>query len=375
VAELTLAEKKSVANRMIAYHGPISKQLTLERTAIGSQLIPITAYIVVACAEAFYRYPDMMREIDAALPAGEIGRRARRPGDNVNLVYLWSIANFWLLGRKVVTQFDPSRDDPDAAYTVLDFWDRAAAAFHGDSGARQAWDVEGGVTPYDDHVVRLLADSARPVDGVLREDVKRFNATLVNYLFLLYFDTRVGSGDTGPYPLGDGRALLVRDFYRMAKSDFWWSDVAVDVPYQYLTAGLVLDDVDVRITDFGSCVTDPEDYLDRLVGFSLFTTDGPARDLRPVGLDEIDDLIAVVRQAQAQHYRNIAAMTRDEKIRCGAYVYFSFLKPFAAAAGIDDQLDWSVPKVLPEPVYQFLSSIDDGTVEVEEAGDYYDPIS
>jgi hypothetical protein len=360
---------------MIAYHGPISKQLTLERTAIGSQLIPITAYIVVACAEAFYRYPEMMRQIDAALPAEEIGRRARRPGDNVNLVYLWSIANFWLLGRKVVTQFDPSTDDAETAFTVLDFWERAAAAFHGDSGARQAWDVEGRVTPYGQDVVGLLTDAAQPVDGALRDEVKRFNATLVNYLFLLYFDTRVGSGDTGPYRLPDGRVLLVRDFYRMSKSDFWWSDVAADVPYQYLTAGLVLEDVDVRVTDFGSCITEPEDYLDRLVGFSLFTTDGIDRSLRPVPLDEIGEIVAVVRRAQAQHYRNIAAMSRDEKIRCGAYVYFSFLKPFAEAAGVADGLDWTVPKVLPDPVYQFLSAIDDGTVEVEQDGEYYDQLA
>jgi hypothetical protein len=374
VAELSLVEKRDAANRMIAYHGPISKQLTLERTAIGSQLIPITAYIVVACAEAFYRYPDMMRQIDASLRAEEIGRRARRPGDNVNLVYLWSIANFWLLGRKVVTQFDPSTDDPEAAFTVLDFWDRAATAFHGDSGARQAWDVDGRVTPYDDEVVRLLTEAAQPIDGTLRDEVKRFNATLVNYLFLLYFDTRVGSGDTGPYPLPDGRVLLVRDFYRMAKSDFWWSDVAAEVPYHHLTAGLVLDDVDVRVTDFGTSVTNPEDYLDRLVGFSLFTSDGVDGSLRPVPLDEIGDIVDVVRRAQAQHYRNIAAMSRDEKIRCGAYVYFSFLRPFARAAGVAGDLDWSVPKVLPDPVYQFLSAIDDGTVAVEEQGDYYDQI-
>ncbi|MGH9273107.1 MAG: hypothetical protein ACRDZU_00545, partial [Acidimicrobiales bacterium] len=63
------------ANRLIAYHAPISKALTQERTSLESALIPVTAYIVVACAEAFLRYPDMMRRIDAAMPAEEIGRR------------------------------------------------------------------------------------------------------------------------------------------------------------------------------------------------------------------------------------------------------------------------------------------------------------
>ena len=37
-------------------------------------------------------------------------------------------------------------------------------------------------------------------------------------------------------------------------------------------------------------------------------------------------------------------MSRDEKIRCGAYVYFTFLRPFADVAGVADQLDWTVPR-------------------------------
>jgi hypothetical protein len=365
---------KAKANELIAYHSPISRQLTLERTALGSQLIPITPYILVACAEAFYRYPDMMRAIDAALPAEEIGRIGHQPGSNINAVHLWSIANFWLTGRKVITQMDPSLDDPVQAYTVLDFWERAATSFRRHDGHRQAVDAGGVVRPYDSSVIATLLDGAVSLDDDARTSVKRFNATLVSYLFLLYFDTRVGSGDTGPYLLDDGRVLLVRDFYRMSQSDFWWSDVAKDVPYHRLTAALVLDDVDVRITDFGSSVTTPENYLDRLERFALFTTDGPERRLRPVDIDELPQIVAAVRKAQAAHYRNIAAMSRDEKIRCGAYVYFTFLKPFAEAAGVADQLDWEVPSALPEPVYQFLSSVNDQDVTIDPDAEYYDLI-
>jgi len=370
--ELTVDERKAEANRLIAYHAPISKQLTLERTALGSQLIPVTAYILVACTEAFWRYPEMMRRIEAAMPPEEIGRAGHRPGSNVNLVYLWSIANFFLNGRKVLTAMDPSADDPEAAYTVLRFWERAALAFHHDAGPRQAFDTNGVVRPYGDDVITTLMDGVTAVDDPeQRQRLARFNATLVNYLFLLYFDTRVGAGDTGPYPLPDGRVLLVRDYYRLAESDFWWSGVAREVPYRNLTAALVLDGVGIRVTDFGSSVTDPEDYLDRLVGFGLFTTDTSDGSLRQVPLDEIDGLVATVRRVQAQHYRNIAGMTRDDKIRCGAYVYFTFLRPFAEVAGVADELDWTVPKLLPEALYDFLSGIEDADVSIDPNEDYY----
>jgi hypothetical protein len=362
------------ANRLIAYHSPISAQLTAERTSYSSQLIPVTAYIVVACAEAFHRYPAMMRTIDAALPAEEIGRAGHRPGSNINTVYLWSIANFWLTGRKVMTQIDPSLESAADAHTVLDFWERAAMSFRHGDGTRQAHDAGGVARPYGPEVIEELMAGVFDVGERERTGIKRFNATLVNYLFLLYFDTRVGSGDSGPYRLPDGRVLLVRDYYRMGRSDFWWSTVAEEVPYHNLTAALILDDVDVRITDFGSCVTDPEDYLDRLVGFGLFTTDGPDRALRPVAADELETMAQAVRSAQSEHYRNIAAMSRDERIRCGAYVYFSFLRPFAEVAGVADQLDWEVPKALPEPVYEFFSAIEGGDVQFDATEEYYAPI-
>lgn len=382
------AARKEAANRLIAYHSPIAEALTVERTSYHSQLIPVTAYILVACAETFARYPDMMRAIDAALPAERIGAAGHFPGSRVNSVHLWSIANFFLTGRKIMTAIDPALDDADAVYTVLDFWDRAAAAFRHDDGTRKAHDAEGVVRPYPDAVLaELLAGVAPVADDAARAQIKRFNATLVNYLFLLYFDTRVGAGDVGPYPLPDGRVAIVRDYYRMGRSDFWWSDVAAEVPYDYLTAVFVLEGVQVRITDFGSSNTIPEDYLDHLVGFGLFTTDpgarsdvsdgsdapdGSDRRLRPVDPRELADIAAVVRRVTTAHYRNLAAMTRDEMIRGGAYVYFTFLRPFAEVAGVADALDWEVPKAVPAPLYDLLSAVSGEDVSFDAAGAYYE---
>jgi hypothetical protein len=369
------AERRARVDALIAYHAPISRALTDERTSLESRLIPVSAYIVTACIEAFLRYPQLMAAIDAAMPAEEIGRRARRPGCRVNTVSLWSIANFWLLGRKVMAMVDPAAvDDVDAADTVLDFWERAAGGFRSD-GTRQAWDT-GSAVAYDDAVLTQLLAGVATVAEDDRARITRFNATLVAYLFLLYFDTRVGAGDTGPYPLGDGRVLLVRDYYQLAGSDFWWSDVAAAVPYRELTAALVLDGVRVdRITDFGTTYTTPEDYLEHLVGFGLFTTDGqPPGELRPVPLTELEEIVGAVRPAQAALYRSVAGMDRHEKIRCGAYVYFSFLRPYAAEAGIADDLDWTVPRDIPGPLYDLVSAMEGDNTGVVEDGPYYAPL-
>lgn len=369
--DLTVGEMRDNVNRLIAYHEPITKALTLERTSLESALIPVTAYILVALTESYLRYPDMMRTIERAMPAEEIGRRARRPGCQVDTCYLWSIANFPLTGRKVYASLDPSLDTAERLNTILDFWERCAMAYRGGDGTRQAWDTKS-ATPYSADIVSTLFAGTTPIgDTAQRARVKRFNATLVNHLFLLYFDTRAGYGDTGPYevPGEPSQRLLVRDFYRLGRSDFPWSEVAGDVPYGHLTTALVLDGVDFTITDFGTSNHSPEDYLDHLVGFGLFSTDGG--DLEPVDLAELDSIVGAVRAAQSQHYRNIAAMTRDEKIRCGAYVYFSFLRPFAEIAGVEDDLDWTVPRDIPEPLYQLLSAVDGDNSGVDE-GPYYE---
>jgi hypothetical protein len=339
-----MSDVTTEANRLIAYHSGISQAMTRERTALESAVIPVTAYILVSAAECWYRHPDVIRTIDGAMPAEQIARYGHRPGVQINSVYLWSLANIFLTGRKLLTSLGMADDDGCAVHTVLEFWQRAALAYRND-GHLQAWDAGFVVRPFSDDVLAELTAGIHPVtDATERARITRFTATVMAYLFLLYFDTRVGTGDSGPYPLPDGRTLLIRDFYRMSRSDFWWSEVSRDVPYHHLTAALVLDRVDVRVNDWGTSVTAPEDYLDRLVGFGLWTTDTPDRSLKAVPLTELDQILAEVRRAQAQHYRNVVAMSRDEKIACGAYVYFTFPRPFAEVAGVAGEIDWTVPR-------------------------------
>jgi hypothetical protein len=364
-------DRRDTTNELIAYHAEISGRMTAERTALESALIPVTAYIVVAAAEAFSRHPEMIGTIARAGDPAQLGAAGRRPGSQINAVYLWSTANIYLTGRKFLTGFGLAPDPVDPTWTMLDFWERAALGYRAD-GHRQAWDAGFVLRPYGDDIVEALMAGTRPVED--RGAIKRWNATVMSYLFLLYFDTRVGTGDSGPYPLSDGRTLLVRDFYRLGPSDFWWSDVAQGMPYDYLTAAFVLDGVDLKVNDWGTSITDPEDYLDHVVGFGLFTTDGGS--LRPVDLGELDTIRSTVATTQKALYRRIAAMSRDEKIACGAHVYFTFPKPLAEAAGVADQLDWTVPRdTLANGLYPMISPLEGGGDQPVEEGPYYLPLT
>ena len=97
-------------NYLIGEINSVSRDLMAERTHYSSQLIPVSAYVVLSTVEAFLRYPDIVKSIVQAMPPEEIGKRARRPGSQANSVFLWGIANFFLIGRRVMSLADPSID-------------------------------------------------------------------------------------------------------------------------------------------------------------------------------------------------------------------------------------------------------------------------
>jgi hypothetical protein len=365
-------------DRAIRYHGEISYALTMERTALESALIPVSAYIVIACVECYRRYPATIDEINRVASPEELGRAGHRFATQIDPVHLWAVPNFALIGRKVLTaagMVDPAADARDLA-TIFEFWSRASGAYRFDDGTHQAADAGGTATPYRAFVEEIVARCESVADAEQRAAVSRLNALLTSYLFLLWFDTRSGYQDTGPYLLPDGRVLLLRAYNRLGVSHFPWSaEVSAAMPYREVLGAFVLRDVKLRVTDFGTSVTDPVDYWPHVDAFGFFDVssgspvpiDGGGREL----------LAGAAKSAQKQHYRKIAGMERRAKIDAGAYVYFTFLRPFAEQAGID--VDWTVPRDSLD-LYPFLELIDgavppppDAPVETPE--NYYLPLA
>jgi hypothetical protein len=377
VEEVAIPEgwDKATVNRWLRYHSEISYALTSQRTALESALIPITAYIVIGCVEAYRRYPELVLRIADAMKPEEIGRAGRALGNEIDTVRMWSIVNFHFVGRNVLLQAGMLDHDADLARTavVLDFWERASGAFRGGDGTHQAADAAGVVTPFVAHVHDIVG-ACTPLDDAARSRMTRVNALLTSYEFLLWFDTRSGYQDSGPYALPDGRTLLLRQFVKLGQSDFPWSaDVAAGMPYQSVLEAFVLDGVDVSVSDFGTAVTVPEHYLRHVSAFALF--DVSNGELRLLDGDATETLAAAAKAAQRAQYRRIASMERSAKIDAGAYVYFSFLRPFAVVAGVADALDWTVPRESLD-LYPFLSLIEgmpEGP-EVPDPGEYYPPV-
>jgi hypothetical protein len=142
------------------------------------------------------------------------------------------------------------------------------------------------------------------------------------------------------------------------------------MPQEEVLGAFVLRDAKLRVTDFGTSVTDPADYWPRVDAFAFFDVSRGAL----IRLDESErtELAAAAKTAQKDLYRRIAAMERREKINAGAYVYFTFLRPFAELAGIE--VDWTVPRDSLD-LYPLLELIDGSLATPPETPDnYYAPL-
>ena len=175
----------------------------------------------------------------------------------------------------------------------------------------------------------------------------------------------------------DGRVLLVRDYYQLADSDFWWSDVAADVPYHNLTAALVLDGVRIdRITDFGTTNTDARGLPRPPRRLRPVHHRRPAAGrLRPVPPTSIDAIVAAVRTAQSAHTATSRPWTATRRSAAAPTCTSRFLRPFAEEAGVADELDWTVPRDIPGPLYELVSAMEGDNAGVADDGPYYAPLA
>jgi hypothetical protein len=65
-------------------------------------------------------------------------------------------------------------------------------------------------------------------------------------------------------------------------------------------------------------------------------------------------------------------MEHREKLNAGAYVYFSFMRPFAVVAGNAGQLDWTVPRDSLD-LYPILEQVKGSVDGFEETVETYYP--
>ena len=341
------------ANNAIQTIGDDTYWLCVTRTVQESKLFPVPAYMLLSYLMCFYRYPALLRKIEAVMPAEEIGDRARQMGAKFGNLPGWGLPTFYLLGREMLLNFGMLRPEDaaeDVVY-VLDFWRRFKLSQQREDGHLNAREYGQRVQLLPERRVQVFhADNHRCENGDrLHKAAQAFLAAVSQYGFMISCESRVTLNNSGPYRLGPDRELIVRDFTDLAQGDYPWLDgVGHKVPYNNLTVTMEVKDCHFYLMDdWGSFESRPEFTADKLVGVGLYTSDVLSDGYIPIGMESpndlaqtFEDLTATIREAIAALWKRVAGWGRDQMMDSGAIVYFSVIKDFAHVAGVYDHDDW-----------------------------------
>ncbi|MGF1606471.1 MAG: hypothetical protein ACFB22_09040 [Rhodothalassiaceae bacterium] len=328
--------------------------LCVTRTVQESKLFPVPSYMLLSYLMAFYRYPALLRKIEARMPAEEIGDRARNMGIKIqNPAVGWGLPCFYLLGREWLMNMGLLRptDAVDDIVYVMDFWKRFLLAWKRNDG--HLTNTQFGHRAQVLTERRLQMFHANLYDCAPGDDLHTaahaFMAAASQYGFLISCESRISLHNSGPYKLDDSHELLVRDFMDLAESDFPWLDeVAADMPYNNLTVTMAVKDCHFYLVDdWGSFESQPEFRSENLAAVGLYTSDILSDGHVPVGMGSREELISTfnrlteqVKDATAKLWKRIANWSRDQMIDAGAITYFAIVKDLSHVAGVYEMEDW-----------------------------------
>jgi len=341
-------------NNLIQASADETYWLCVTRTVQESKLFPVPAYMLLSYAMAYYRYPSLLRKIEAHLPAEEIGDRARNMGTKVNSLALgWALPGFYLLGREWLLNLGLIRpqDAVEDLIYVMDFWKRFGLSYHRNDGHITNKEFGHRAQPLPERRLQVFhADMFECAEGdALHESAQAFMAAASQYGFLISCESRISLHNSGPYKLADGREMLVRDFMDLSESDFpWLDDVAREVPYNNLTVTMAVKDTHFYLMDdWGSFESKPEFKSEKLAGVGLYTSDALSDGYVPVGMGSARELTETfrsltgkVKDATSKLWKRIAGWSRDQMLDAGAITYFAVIKDLAHVAGAYEVEDW-----------------------------------
>lgn len=344
--------------------------LCITRTVQESKLFPMNPYMLLSYLNAFYRWPTLLREVDSALGAEECGDRAREVSlktDTVNSA--WGLPAFYLIGREMLMNWGLLRpeDAVEDVLDVLDFSRRFNLAYHRNDGhsTNKEFGDRSQLLPE-----RTLQVFEADLHGVRSGDrlhtaATKLIAQLSQYAFLAHCECRIGLHNSGPYSFGDGRQLIVRDFFELTEGDYPWLDgIATRLPFANLTIPLVFADTNFHLMDdWASFEAEPSYDAANIVAVGMYTSDALTDGYQPVGMGNADELAdtmesyrEILNEATADLWKRIASWSREQMIDAGAMVYSSVAKDFAHLAGTYRQDDWFV---LDERVQRFKPLMND----------------
>ena len=343
-------------NWLVHVAGAAYKSELSARTVFESELFGMNTYILMSMMEDYLRVPDRIRTIRRHASAAEIVRAALPIGNKRSFINLAAMPLHYLTGRELFVDLGENRlsDGLEDTLEVMRFWREATIAmrtdgvlFNMDANPRNSSHV------VDDALMAEIRGNLVRADGPTKSAIRKFGARLTAYAFLENCDARTAVCDTGPYLLGDGTFLALRETRTAVDGDFPWVDgIRETLPYHHFVIAYRLPG-SVRMDNnvWGTAWFTPSDYQADIIDSRVFCTDGG--ELRPLGPAEVDEATQAIRKAHRALYQRLAETDPEERNLYATQMYAWKLKAWARLAGCFDEIDWTVTPRIVESYTRF----------------------
>ncbi|MBY8857241.1 hypothetical protein K7711_12195 [Nocardia sp. CA2R105] len=339
--EPTLAEW----NQLVLEGGRAYKSELVRRTVFESELFGMNTYIIMSMMEDYLKVPERLRIITRHASPEQLVRSGLPIGSKRSFINLAAMPLHYLTGRELYVDLGANSLEQglEDQLTVLRFWRRATIAMRTDG---VLYNMDARPTNSSHVATDALIDQVRaqlePNDATTTANIRKFAARLTAYAFLENCDARTAVCDTGPYDLGDGTFLALRELCCDGDGDFPWLDgIRETLPeHHFVIAYRLPDSVDMDNNVWGTAWFTPSDYLGHVLEARVFASKGG--ELRALSQQEVTDMTGHIRKAHRALYARLAETDPQERNLYATQMYSWKLKAWARIAGCYDEIDWSI---------------------------------
>lgn len=302
-----------------------------DRSNLRSALFNVPGRLVAGCWGDYENMAPVFRRLLDSMPAEQIGRRMKRIASRPGVFQITCLLVSYLIGRQQQILIEQaggsSHSDSDrleemaflfeAGRVILTTARNDGKHFPGEASDSMA------LVPANeqgDFLSRLKEPSSSELSWH-----RRLMASLTAFNFLFHGEMRDGIFNHGPYPLGNGRCLLVKELTELHNDIFPWSHCVRGLPTA-VVRGLVLRDVAMHFDVLGGVALQPSDADDRIELNGIFElVDGELVDIKQTRAEE---LLKRVEEAQSLLYEEFLGWDDERKLRYGAMLHANFLRGF-----------------------------------------------
>ena len=346
-------------NELVLEGGRAYKSELARRTVFESELFGMNTYIIMSMMEDYLRVPERIRTISQYGTPEELVRKGLPIGSKRSFINLAAMPLHYLTGRELYVDLGENdlSQGLDDQLEVLRFWRRATIAMRTDN---VLYNMDADPTDsshvVDDELLSSIVAQLEPNSPTTTATLRKFAARLTAYAFLENCDARTAVCDTGPYDLGDGTFLALRELCCDGVGDFEWLDGIRDTlpEHNFVIAYRLPNTVRMDNNVWGTAWFTPSDYLSDVVAARVFAVrDG---NLRALGQDEVADLTAHIRKAHRALYARLADTDPEERNLYATEMYSWKLKAWARVAGCYDEIDWAISPPIVDSYTKFSDS-------------------